>query len=467
MPLHRKAFLLAAWLVALAAGSAAAQVPANAVARLDSLLSTLATHDRVMGSVAIRQGDRLLYTRTVGFRDSTASGWVPSDSATRYRVGSVTKPFTAVMVYQLVDEGKLTLGTPLSRFFPRIPAADSITIGNLLGHTSGIGDFIAGMDPLRALSRDSILARIAAAPRQFTPGTRRRYSNSNYMLLGYIIESLTGTSYAEQLERRVARRAGLRRTGMGGVIQPGRNEARAYFYDEGHWALQPDHAIENAGGSGGAVSTAADLTRFLHVLFSGRLISPAGLHEMRNGFDDGTRKSGKGMSPFSIPGSGKTGYSHDGSIGAFSALFGYVPEDSLSVALTINGHNYPPNRLFFHIWDILVGGHAPLPAFDPVALPDSLAAQLEGVYTAAAYGITIAVRRGGAGLQAQTEGQEPFALQYVGARRFINARDGILIEFAAPVEGRSPRCTLYQQLFQIPLERRAPAPAGAPGPGTR
>jgi hypothetical protein len=173
------------------------------------------------------------------------------------------------------------------------------------------------------------------------------------------------------------------------------------------------------------------------------------------------------MSPFSIPGSQKTGYSHDGSIGAFYALMGHVPEDSLSVALTINGHNYPGNRLFFHIWDILVGENAPLPAFDPVELPDSLAAQLEGVYAAASYGITITVRRDGAGLQAQTEGQEPFALQYVGARRFINAHDGILIEFAPPVEGRSPRFTLYQQLYQIPLDRRAPAPAGAPSPGTR
>lgn len=464
MPMHREAFLLAAWLVAVTAGSAAGQVPANAVARLDTLLSTLASHDRVMGSVAIRQGDRLLYTRTIGFRDSVASGWIPSDSATRYRVGSVTKPFTAVMVYQLVDEGRLTLDTPLSRFFPQIPAADSITMGNLLGHTSGIGDFLAGIDLARALTRDSLLARIAAAPRQFTPGTRRRYSNSNYLLLGYVVESLTGSSYAEQLERRVAGRAGLERTGIGGVIRPEKNEARSYFYGEGHWTLQPDHAIENAGGAGGATSTAADLTRFLHVLFSGRLISPAGLHEMLNGFDDGTRKSGKGMSPFSIPGSRKTGYSHDGSIGAFYALFGHVPEDSLSVALTINGHNYPANRLFFHIWDILVGGHAPLPTFGPVELPDSLAAQLEGVYAAAAYGLTIAVRRGGAGLQAQTEGQEPFALRYVGARRFINVRDGILMEFAAPVDGRSPRFTLYQQLYQIPLERRVPAPAG---PGTR
>jgi D-alanyl-D-alanine carboxypeptidase len=467
MPLHRNAFLLAAWLVALTAGGAAAQVPANAVARLDSLLSTLASHDRVMGSVAIRQGGRLLYTRTIGFRDSTASGWIPSDGATRYRVGSVTKPFTAVMVYQLVDEGKLTLDTPLSRFFPRIPAADSIIVGNLLGHTSGIGDFLPGMDPERPLSRDSLLARIAAAPRQFTPGSRRRYSNSNYLLLGYVVESLTGSSYAEQLERRVAGPAGLERTRMGGVIRPGENEARAYFYGEGHWALQPDHAIENAGGAGGAASTAADLTRFLHVLFSGRLISPAGLHEMLNGFNDGTRRSGKGMSPFSIPGSQKTGYSHDGSIGAFYAVMGHVPEDSLSVALTINGHNYPANRLFFHIWDILVGGNAPLPAFDPVELPDSLAAQLEGVYTAAAYGLTITVRRDGAGLQAQTEGQEPFALQYVGARRFINAHDGILMEFAAPAEGRAPRFTLYQQLYQIPLERRAPAAAGAAAPGTR
>ncbi len=459
----RNALLLAASLATLLAGRAAAQVPANAAARLDSLLSTLASHDRVMGSVAVRHRGRLLYNRTIGFRDSAASGWVRADNATRYRVGSVTKPLTAVMVYQLVDEGRLTLDTPLGRFFPRIPAADSITMRDLLGHTSGIGDFVPGMNPERALSRDSLLTRITAAPRQFSPGTRRRYSNSNYLLLGYVVESLTGSTYAEQLARRVVRPAGLERTAMGGVIRPEANEARSYFYGDGHWALQPDHAIENAGGAGAAASTAADLTRFLHVLFSGGLVSPASLHEMLNGFDDGTRRSGKGMSPFSIPGTSRTGYSHDGSIGAFSALMGHLPEDSLSVALTLNGHNYPANRLFFHIWDILLDGRAPLPSFLPVALPDSLAAPLEGVYAAPAYGIAITVRRAGAGLQAQTEGQEPFALEYIGARRFTNTHDGILVEFAEPVEGRSPRFTLFQQLYAIPLERRAPAPAADPG----
>src|SRR6185436_7305163 len=83
-------------------------------ARLDSLFTILDTSQRMMGSIAIRKGNRLLYQRSIGFRDSTQSGWVRSDSSTTYRIGSVTKPFTAAIVYRLVDEGRLSLDAKLS-----------------------------------------------------------------------------------------------------------------------------------------------------------------------------------------------------------------------------------------------------------------------------------------------------------------------------------------------------------------
>ncbi|HEY0155394.1 MAG TPA: serine hydrolase domain-containing protein [Longimicrobium sp.] len=434
-------------------GRAAAQVPGYR-ARLDSLFTILETHDRMMGSVTVRRAGRVIYQRTVGFRDSTAAGRLRADSATMYRIGSVTKPFTAALVYQLVDERRVTLDTKLARFFPGLPAADSVTIRNLLGHTSGIPDYLTGMDPMVRLECDSLLRRIAAQPRQFAVGTRRRYSNSNYLLLGYIVEALTGSSYGEQLQRRIARRAGLRRTRFAG--EAGANEARSYFFSDGRWTPQPAHVLEHAGGAGGIVSTPSDVTRFLSALFERRLISPASLREMKEGFVSGTTRSGKGLSPFSIPGTTKTGFSHDGSIGAFSALAGYVPEDSLALALTINGNNYPQNRIFFHVWDILYGGGKPLPSFAPVALAEGAEAPLVGVYSAEAYGVTITIRRTAAGMEAQTTGQDPFPIKPIGQNRFVNTRDGILIEFAEPVGGASPRFTLYQQMVTLPLVRTTP-----------
>ena len=133
---------------------------------------------------------------------------------------------------------------------------------------------------------------------------------------------------------------------------------------------------------------------------------------------------------------------------------GYVPEDVLSVALTINGYNYPINRIFFLVWGILYGTGAPLPSFSPVPLTGTTATPLVGVYSADAYGLTVTIRDAGAALTAQVKGEdEPFALTYIGRNRFLADEYGILVEFADPVDGASPRFTLYQQQSAIPLVR--------------
>ncbi|MBK8248458.1 MAG: beta-lactamase family protein [Gemmatimonadetes bacterium] len=297
-----RAPMFASCLLAALPGASAAQAP-DYRARLDSLFDILGTSQRVMGTVTIRKGERVWYQRSVGYRDSAAAGWVPADSATMYRVGSIAKPFTAVMIYQLIDERKLTLDTKLSRFFPRLPNADSITIRDLLGHTSGVPDFTQGMDGIVPITRDSILKRIASMPTQFRVGTQRRYSNSNFVLLGYIVESITSSSYAEQLQRRIVRRAGLRRTRYGGAVDPMKNESRAYYFADNHWQRQPDDAIENSGGAGGVVSTTSDLTRFLAALFRGRLISASSRSELTHGFVGGLATLAKVLvrSPFLAP----------------------------------------------------------------------------------------------------------------------------------------------------------------------
>jgi D-alanyl-D-alanine carboxypeptidase len=436
---------------------AAAQAPGYR-ARLDSLLDRLEQAQRTMGSVTVRRGDRVLYSRQLGFRDSTTGGWLRADVETAFRVGSIAKPFTAVMIFQLIDAGKLSLDTKLARFFPQLPRSDSITIRDLLGHTSGLPDHTQGLDVLVALTRDSLLRRIETGAVQFAPGTRRRYNNSNFLLLGYIIEHITGLSYAVQLDRAIVRPVGLRRTQVGAAVAAANNEARSYYFEDGHWAHQPDDAMENAGGAGNVVTTTADLTQFLSALFKGRLISRSSLRELTNGFNDGTRINGKGLGPFTIDGANKTGHSHNGSIGAYTALIGYVPSDSLSLALTVNGHNYPIDRIFFHVWDILYGVATPLPSFVAVELPAERASAYVGEYRSDAYGLTITVRRTTNGIEGHTTGQEPFPLTFIGRNMFMSERPGILVQFAEPVNGAAPRFTLFQQKLAIPLTRTGGTP---------
>jgi hypothetical protein len=132
---------------------------------------------------------------------------------------------------------------------------------------------------------------------------------------------------------------------------------------------------------------------------------------------------------------------------------GYVPADSIGIALTLNGHNYPQNRLFFHVWDIIYGTALPIPDFVTMALPDSLTAQVVGTYSATDAGLTITVRSTSNGLEAQAVGQDSFGLVYIGRRRFMEKRHGILIDFAEAVDGRAPRFVLYQQRSAIAFVR--------------
>lgn len=454
LPRSRNAVVCFALVFLPFAGTAAAQSGFDR-ARMDSLFDVLERNDRMMGAVTVRKGERVIYQRALGLRDAETRS--PADAETMFRVGSVTKVFTAVMIYQLVDEKRLGLDTPLARFFPRVANAGRITIADLLGHTSGLPDYSAGMDRRTPLTAAELARRIESLPAAFEPGTRWQYSNTNYTLLGFIVEAVTRSTYGEELGRRIVRRAGLRRTRYGGAVNPAANEARAYFYEDGGWKLQPDESLEVAAGAGAVVSTTADLTRFIAALFAGRLVSAASLAEMQRGITDPSGYAhGKGFSPFTVPNTGRSGFSHNGSVGAFTAVLGYVPRDSLAVALTINGHNYPQNRVFFAVWGILYGTPVTLPSFAPVPLADTALAPLEGIYTSAAYGLTITVRRTADGLQAQTEGQDPFPLTAVGPRTFVYVKDGILVEFREPVDGAAPGFALFQQTAAVALTRRAP-----------
>jgi D-alanyl-D-alanine carboxypeptidase len=207
---------------------------------------------------------------------AAAAGTGPSQTREqRFRIGSVTKTFTAALVLLLAEEGRLRLDDPLERFLPGVvPRGNRITVRELLNHTSGLADFThyrAWMD--RAEGSKSIrpfdAVRFAVSkPRAFAPsGSRFSYSNTNYIALGLIVEKVTGHRFANELERRIVR-----------PLRLGHTELPVT------WRL-PD--LRDAGlnpnltwAAGGLVSSAKDLMRFYSTLLSGRLVSAASLVEM-------------------------------------------------------------------------------------------------------------------------------------------------------------------------------------------
>jgi D-alanyl-D-alanine carboxypeptidase len=433
---------------------AAPAVPAFDVAKMDRAFDAIESNERLRGSVSVTRNGNVVYSRAFGLRDGRAR----NDAATMFRIGSITKVFTAAMVYQLIDEKKIALSTPLSTFFPRIPNAESITIAHLLAHSSGIPNYPSPADyadPKGWLAHPQtklqMVERFAAMKPGFAPGEKVSYSNANYALLGYIVESVTRSTYEKQLRKRITGPLGLRRTRFGGSVNPARNEAHSYDFDDGKWTGHSEEDLSVSAGAGAIVSTPGDLARFMTALFSGRLISGKSAQEMLAPLSpalDGGERKGVVVSTLRR-GLDKTIYSHLGGIDAFSSNLVYFPEDRVAIAITLNGQNYPMGRLFWLLVDGYYGRLTAPPSFDAVKLPPETLDRYTGVYSLEAIGMDIAVTRDGEQLRAQATGQDSFAIEAIAApsERFDALfwdRSGIVVEFRCGADGDCSSMTLYQ-----------------------
>src|SRR5689334_12776411 len=169
-------------------------------AKLDQFLDRLSEKNKGMGSLTLAKNGNVIYSHSFGYRQINGNEKKPLTAETKYRIASITKMFTSVMIFQLVEEKKLRLTDPLDKFFPQIPNAARITIGQMLTHRSGIHDMEAdGSWGKQARTREEIVARIAQGKPDFEPDAMHKYSNAGYILLGYIVEKVDGKSYQEAL----------------------------------------------------------------------------------------------------------------------------------------------------------------------------------------------------------------------------------------------------------------------------
>ncbi|MFD7626423.1 serine hydrolase domain-containing protein [Streptomyces sp. NPDC059851] len=210
-----------------------------------------------------------------GIRWTEATGGLSQDPAASFRIGSVTKLFTSTVVLQLVAEGRFALDTPVQRLLPGILPAHwaPITVGQLLSHTSGIGRPCVAPENPHAPTPAAVVATVTdpACPTPEYPVTRQQYNGINYFLAGMVIEKVTGRSYADEVQRRIARPLGLRHTYLpapGDTSVPAPSLAAPSEVEPWAWA------------EGGMVSNAPDLERFLGALLRGRLLPPAQQREL-------------------------------------------------------------------------------------------------------------------------------------------------------------------------------------------
>lgn len=398
-------------------------------AKLDQFFDQLAENNKAMGSLVIAKDGNVLYTRAIGYSQINGTKKKPLTMATRFRVGSITKMFTATMIFQLVEERKLKLTDTLDKFFPQIPNAGKITIAHILAHRSGIHDVTEDRD-FRSLRRspitkDKMLDFIAKSKPDFEPGTKYAYSNSGYFLLGYIVEKLTGKSYQENLKQRITLKIGLKDSYVGtGNIDVNKNESFSYKYIL-DWKQEPETHMSILFGAGALISTPTDLVRFIQALFDLKFISKESLNQMK------TLKDSYGLGMDSFTFANKTFYGHTGGVDGFGSWLAYLPEERLAVAYTANGKVYPVANIVGGVIDIYYNKSFQIPTFETIVVSPEVLDKYIGVYSSPGAPVKFTVTRSDATLFIQMTGQSAAPLVADTNDKFKIESAGIVVEFYA------------------------------------
>lgn len=393
--------------------------------KIDSLLNYFYQNDKFMGGLTIREKGEVVFSKAYGFADADAK--LPAKPNTKYKIGSLTKMFTSTIIFQLVEEKKLKLDTRLSEFYPKIKNADKITILEMLGHKSGLFNYTD--DPefdaasQKLIAKRDMLLKLEAAQPVFEPGSRIEYSNTNYLLLGYIIQDITKKPYKENVTSRITTKLGMKDTYYYGKINPKKNEARSYTFDGTDWIKAPEWHESHTGAAGGFQSTGEDMTKFIKALFDRKLIKKESLDIML----DTEEGFGKGI--FAFPFGERRFYGHTGGIESFESVLGYYPKDDFGFALLINGSNYQYNDIIIGILSCYYKLPYIFPDLTSIKLDDTVLKQFEGIYSTPElpYKVHMTVKNGT--LIAHAEEQGSFPLNPVGENEFNFVPAGITITF--------------------------------------
>lgn len=250
------------------------------LADVDALLREDAAADRFGGAVLVTRHGEVLFSDAVGLADRDRA--IPNTLQTRFRIGSMNKMVTAVAILQLVEAGKIDLTAGVGDYLTDYPNADvaaTVTIHHLLTHTGGTGDifgpaFDVHRDELRT-HHDYVELYGSRGP-EFVPGTRWEYSNYGYVLLGAIIEAVTGQTYYDYVDDHIYQRAGMTATGSLPETEavPDRSIGYTMLRPNGEWTPNTDTLPYRGTAAGGGYSTVEDLTRFAEALLNHRLLSP-------------------------------------------------------------------------------------------------------------------------------------------------------------------------------------------------
>lgn len=438
----------------LVCSSLFAQAPAWLAKVDDLVLQRLSEPNAVGFSVGIAQQGKVLLAKGYGHADLESGA--SADPDTMFRIGSVTKQFTAALIVQAATAGKLTLDATLDSFVPDFPLqGKKVTIRQLLNHSSGIPNYTdigkewEKVQPLE-LSHAELLALVAGKPFDFEPGTDWRYDNTGYYLLGMVLEKVHGKPYATSIDELCAQ-LGLSRTRYDSSRELIRNRAQGYGVENGKTVNDEPLGMSQPGAAGALLSTGGDLVRWSMALAGGKVVDAASYTMMTTPLQVAGKDTHYGFGLMVGEVEGQRAVMHGGGIHGFNSMLLHLPAHDLHVAVISNGERANSQKLAAAIVRTALG----LQQFvaKDLPLPATLRDQLAGTYTFADIGMKLAVTVDGDKLQAKGEGpdQSAFQLLFQGSREFRAAFDhAVKLEWSD--DGR--RVTLHQGGAVIVGERR-------------
>jgi CubicO group peptidase (beta-lactamase class C family) len=393
--------------------------------KIDQYLSHLNQNDKFMGAICIREEGTIVYEKAFGFADVDKN--IRANKDTKYKIGSITKTFTATMIMQLVEEKKLKLDTKLSQFFPNVKNANKITIEHLLYQRTGIIDYLNADSTIVSVfnapnTKELILEKIDAYDSLFEPNSKYEYSNSNYYLLGEIIEQITKKTFAENLNVRIVKKLKLENTYYKTELtNTNQQESYSYIYNGENWEQIPEWKNEIAFSAGAIMASPADVTLFMHALFNGKLVSKKSLEIMTS------IKEGYGVALMQFPFGDRKYFGHTGGIESFRSVVGYNTQEKMTISLIVNGDNYNRNDIMIGVLSIYYKIPFPLPKFEKIDL--KTVENYLGTYSSVEIPLKIEVFEKNGQLLAQANGQSSFPLTMKEKNTYVFAPAAVEIKF--------------------------------------
>jgi CubicO group peptidase (beta-lactamase class C family) len=409
---------------------------------MDEVVQGYVRDKNFMGAVLVARGGDVILSK--GYGSANLEWNIPNTPVTKFRLGSITKQFTAASILLLAERGKLTLEDPIRKYMPDAPAAwDKITIFNLLTHTSGIPNFTS-LPEYKSLQLveapvAKTIATVRDRPLDFPPGEKMSYSNSGYLVLGYVIERVTGASYEQFVTDNIFTPLGMKDSGYDSntAIIPrraaGYTPSAAGLLNAGFIHMSIPHA------AGALYSTTEDLLRWEQGLFGGKLISAASLAKMTTPFQN---DYAFGLTVQTVR--GRKVVQHGGGIDGFNTFLAYYPDTKVTIAVLANINGEAPGQIAAKLGILAHGGTVQTTAErKEIPLPVATLSKYVGTYELAP-GVNMMIRLVGNHLTTQLTGQQQIPMFAESETKFFLKVVDAQVEFFTDASGAVTHAVMYQ-----------------------